>query len=387
VEYLSDFAGIKFYPNPKDRQLSLLTKERCILHDEQINPRDFQSTTKMTITVPQNHPEYLTAKKSSVGPRRAMLEANMKASVEADFKMKAASDHTENRRVFYESINSSTFNRPGFKPSLVERDLGNRVPTVNTDYSTDPAITYYSDKVKNGTSVNFPVTYTNVLRNPFLKSSAFSADVRNGVERRCESNERPKPALKLKEYRDLAAFRKRLIREITIPDKSLGAVVRNVVGFVSTTMYNFATDFVDVEDVAAGFQDDFGFTVTNAEKNALVIAYSVDDTNRISLPDFSNLIRGTLSPRQVELISIVFNQMDASCGSYGRVTEDAIAARYRAPRTTESLASFLNALGFPTDNDGAAVLEDFVDYYAAVLAELGDDADAFEALLRSTWGI
>lgn len=341
----------------------------------------------MTITVPQRHQDYLTAKRSTVGPRQMMLEANMKAFAEADFKKKAAMDHTENRKVLYASINSSTYNKPGFVPSLVERDTGNRVPTVSTDYSTDPAITYYSDKVNNGSSVNFPVTYTNVLRNPFLKSGAFSADVRDGVARRCESNERPKPALKLKEFRTLHAFRKRLLREVRVQDKSTGAVVRSLVGFLSSTMFNFATDFVDIEDVSLGLQEDFGFVLTADEKGSLVIAYSVDDTNRISLPDLSNLLRGTLTARQLELVTMVFNNLDTACGCLGRVTQEIIAERYRPYLATDSTAAFLAALGFPSDNDGVAVLEDFVDYYSAALSELNDDTAAFETLVRSNWGI
>ena len=49
-----------------------------------------------------------------------------------------------------------------------------------------------------------------------------------------------------------------------------------------------------------------------------------------------------------------------------------------------SVESMLTGLGFPTVNGGEAILEDFLDLYGSVSAEL-EDNNRFEAVLRAGW--
>ncbi len=143
---LKQDTGIRFYPDIKDKKGSLMTQSRCITHTEQTLPKDYSSNTRDTIVVPQKHADYRD-KKTAQGPRASRMEEKIRSEIEKEYKARELNDFNETRKTNYATATKDSFGDNSFVPTLRENDPTLRIPTRTSNYSTDPAITYYSHMV------------------------------------------------------------------------------------------------------------------------------------------------------------------------------------------------------------------------------------------------
>ena len=379
---LEETTGIRYYADPKDRSKQLLTKARVIEHSDQLPAKEYKSVMSTCITNQQDHPNYKTLK-DKVGPRQAMMDAKLKQQVADEFTKRAADDYTENRRVRYVSDAMEHFNKEGFEPSLKVHDPFIRIPTHHADCCTDTAITFYSDSVKHGVT-NFPCTFV-TAGNPFKRCSSFSADIVNDPTiRKAESNERPRSLATVREFGTLQQMKQRLLDHIKSIDAAVARVPGRSVRIIVDTLYGMAGDNatgLHIEPFVNGFNTNLGgFSITSKERTALLTAFDTDSNNQISLAAFTEFMRGSLSPRAIELVDLVLAALAATEAIYneGFVSERAILINFKGD--VDALLSNLRV------SDGQVAADEVFEYYCDVFAELGNGRD-FEALLRSSWGI
>jgi len=292
-EVLFQATGTRFCDDPKDRPRQLMTKDRCIVHSEQLHPKEYASVMSTCITRPQAHPQYEMLK-DKVGPRARLLEEKLKEQVESEFQSKQSSALVENRRVLYQTQNQQAYDIPSFTPSMRNKDPGSiRVPTVNANYATETPISFYSDSVKR-CSVNFPTTFATSSTNPFKKSSAFSSDAyTNPTARRTESNERPRPLPTVREFGALQQLRLRLILHVQtlLPNAGLGNSMRAILGCIWMNRDGEESSQIHIKALENCLAADLGFVLTNTEANAILSAYDFSSNSCVSLPDLTvNLV-------------------------------------------------------------------------------------------------
>ena len=393
-EVLQATTGIRFYADPKDRQAQLLTKARVIEHTDQLHPKQYKSVMSTCITDQREHPNYKTLQ-DKVGPRQRMLEAKLKQQVSDEFSQKQAADYTENRKVKYVSDAMENFNKAGFQPSLKVKDASVRIPTYSSDCCSDNAITFYSDAVRNGVSGNFPCTFV-TTGNPFKRSSAFSADiVRDQTVLKAESNERPRSLATVREFGALQAMKQRLFEHVKStyaggPNAVPGRTVRIIIdtlwsmGAASINENTFAAQQLGlhIETFSNGLYANLGFSITPSERAALLLAYDFNSNNVISLAALTDFLRGSLSPRAIELVDVVLASLASTEVAYteGFVSERAILINFKGGYNVDALLSSLRV------TEGQVNTDDFFEYYADAFAEVSSGTQ-FESLIRSSWGL
>lgn len=398
---LEHTTGIKYYPDPKDRSKQLLTGARCIVHTERMDPKDYKSNTQQTIIDPSVHPDRLTdLHYRDVGPRKAAMEAKMRADVENMYKSTQAMNLQETRKVNYQSVNAESYNIPGFKPRLIQDDPSLRIQTRNADYATDNAITYFSDALTNGNAINFPVTFANST-NPFRRSTAFSADSRvDPFARICETNERPAPMPTYVDFRTLQALRKKMIKQAQYYLSSShcpGLAVRRIMGCLWSLAERLEKDNIPVDTMADAFKSELDIDINEAEKKSILRAYDLDSSGLVAAPEFANLIRVSLSQRRLELVGIFYNLLESAANALAKdgldngnaaVTKKIISIYFHPSSESGSLEYLLQNLGVSNqDPDSSTIsIDDFADYYACVSAEIEENS-VFEGILRRSWNI
>jgi hypothetical protein len=393
---LKEDTGIRFYPGPKDKKGSLLTQSRCITHTEHTKPKDYSSNTRDTIIDPRSHSDY-RASQSSLGPRARRLENDIRREIDEEHKAKEKDDFTETRRINYSTASKESFGISSFVPSLKENDPNLRIPTKTSNYSTDPAVTYYSHSVNtSGSHINFPATFVGST-NPFKKSAAFSADIRReNVAKRTETNERPKPLPTLLEFRTMNDFRGRLVKAA---QRIVGGVheghtdgrsIRYVIDFLWSSQTD--SEVVDLRTLqnclASTFVD---FAMSYSEENAIVCAFDTRSNGNLSLPELTNLVRRTPSPRRLELIDMFYCSLDAANSGVVSVSSVPSSFLVAAKRSQQSSASvFVNTLSLATGSNNGTnstfTVEEFFDYYIDLSAEVVENDGLFESILVDTWG-
>ena len=293
---LKEETGIRFYPSPKDKKNSLLTKARCIVHTDQVLPKDYTTVNRESLKIPQNHPEYHGPVRGpkAMGPRRLLLERAIKSEVEEEFSAKEKSNFEETRKIDYTSLNKASFAKLNFTPSLKENDASSRIPTKSAAYITEPPVTYYSHSVQHGKANNFPCTFVGST-NPFKKSAAFSADIRKElVAPLAETNQRPRPLPTLLELRAMTDLRSRLIAQVQkllgtfgayYPD---GSAVRSI---ISAVWRGSNSESCPIRDLVEILTETFGVDITQQEQKALLAAMDVNSDGNISLPQLTNFFR------------------------------------------------------------------------------------------------
>ena len=376
---LKQDTGIRFYPDIKDKKGSLMTQSRCITHTEQTLPKDYSSNTRDTIVVPQKHADYRD-KKTVQGPRASRMEEKIRSEIEKEYKARELNDFNETRKTNYATATKDSFGNNSFVPALRENDPTLRIPTRTSNYSTDPAITYYSHMVNQSDGhVSFPASFVGST-NPFKKSAAFSSDiVREQVSKRTETNERPKPLPTLLEFRCLNNFRERIVQAAQrhvggVDGHSDGRGVRHLVD----TLWNNQTStevitFNAFEDSVCGLFP--GFSVSEEERRALLSAFDTRSDYNLSLSELTSFIRKTPSPRRLELIDIFYSLMDPQ--TTGAISVDNIRALVKP---NKRLSAFMAAMS----STSSVSVDDFFDFYIDLSAEVSSD-DLFEALLVETW--
>ena len=126
-----------------------------------------------------------------------------------------------------------------------------------------------------------------------------------------------------------------------------------------------------------------GVEITPEQQDALVIAFSRKNDERIILIEFIEFIRGSLSARGRDLVFRVWDACNPSNGEY--VTEDDITQAV-CSASPEATATILDSLHLYSFGDGRYDLHSLFEYYRDVYAEVGDDED-FEILINGTWRV
>ena len=388
---LKEDTGIRFYPSPTDRKTSLLTQERCITHTDQQHPRDYSSTTRDTIVRPDVH-HNSEQNSSKLGPRQKRFEEKLRAQIEDEFKQKEQHDFTETRKINYQSTTQAGYLHPAFETGVNDKGNSSYIPTKNTNYSTDSAVTYYSHVIANqGMKANFPTTFVGAS-NPFKKNCAFSADPESEVfTRKAETNERPRPLPSLGEHRSLIGFRGRLLSSSRIAVDAAkgtttvhldGQAVRSIIETIWAGSGGSA--FIELGQLERTLSDAYdSFSISHSEREAMLAAYDLRSDGQISLVELTHLVRGTPSPRRLELIDLYFS---ALCSPDTESIEfSKILSRMNA-NSESYLQSLMEVLNISEDNQGSISADDFFDYYIDVSNEVGDKNRVFEDILLRTWG-
>lgn len=360
-----------------------------------VNPNDaknYSSTLRSSYIDPVTTEEYKTAQRSDIGPREKLLLNQIRNNVESDYKAKKAAAYESDRKVDYKSTSHHSYNKDNFTPSLVNHP-NSRIPTGATDYSYEPAITYYYDELMNNSdtrSINFPVSFT-TSANPFRKNSAFSSKPWiDPSTKKCETNERPVRAPTFVEFKTLHSFRNRLIAHVTMLLKDENKVNKGLaLGAIATSLWNASdmiqSDLLPIDDVIYTLQNNFKFNVTTAERHAFLSAFDYDCTERITITELNSFIRGTFSPRRLEIVGVLYSALQ-NVSVDGIVTSDVITNYYNhaSADTIGSvdyvIASLVGSISH--DNKQEITFDDFAEYYTNVSGEIGVENDDFESYVK-----
>lgn len=393
--------GVRYNPDPKNRANALMTTGRCITHTEKLDAKDYKSVTREQIIDPTTHPEYKWQKMMSSGPRRQLIETQLKAKVASEFEKRQADESRESLIVDYTSEAKINFSRRGFTPKLDETHVESRIPINPAQYMTDTAISFYSDSIKNGGSIGFPATSV-VTSNPFRRNGAFTVDVRKDpLSRRSESNERPMPLPGVKQHREVNAFRKRLIEQIRLANESIpGKSVRDVIRTLWLSPDENTTGLIHINRLSQIFDDYFAFVVSNDEKYALLCTFDAGIEGYLLLVEFSNFIRRIGNARRIDLINGAFSTI-CTDPEILTTTEGTIRERFLRSDVDELLRDLTDIHNYSRSLTPASpksrrtpasgyrhsdfTIDDFFDYYIDLSAEVDDERE-FESILRSSWG-
>ena len=86
------------------------------------------------------------------------------------------------------------------------------------------------------------------------------------------------------------------------------------------------------------------------------------------------------------MVNIAFFSLDKQSSGTGKITEDAVASSFFPSPSSGAVANLIDGLGFQFTENGMITFDEFIDYYASVSAEIADN-DAFERLIRQSWGL
>jgi UMP-CMP kinase len=113
-------------------------------------------------------------------------------------------------------------------------------------------------------------------------------------------------------------------------------------------------------------------------------------------PDLLSAIRGTLSPRRLNLVHQVFDALDTN--NHGAVDCELIVRSYDASKHPQVLSGEKKAADVAREfslafdgagalNNGAVTREEFVKFYSGVSASIPYDDDFFATIIQRCWGI
>lgn len=385
--------GIRFYANPAERNKSALTKYRCIEHSDQIKPKDYTTTTETSFVSPSTHQE-MQWRNQTIGPRKKMLETKLMMESDAMFTTKKMKEYTESMKVDYLSQSHRVFHKDGFRPSLIENDPSVRVHTNHSSYLVETPITVYSDAFKNG-KFCFPASFVSSM-NPFARNSFFSDHA--SIHQRAESHDHPRQAPNIGDYQVLQQLRNRLISAVKSTISSdPGRAVRAVIGSLWNNYSEDEENRRSMSDIAKVFAEHYNFVFLPREKTALLNSFDPDNLNTLSLLEFTNLVRPMLSIRRVELVQKIFSTINGNTSR--AVSVDMIVSVYIGNSLDNFLMDldFIHASAIQLTTPSTAIrpksqrasidlysLEDFLDYYCDISAEISDELE-FENLLCQTW--
>jgi hypothetical protein len=128
-----------------------------------------------------------------------------------------------------------------------------------------------------------------------------------------------------------------------------------------------------------------GVEMTVPQLDAVVVAFSRMNDERVILIEFIEYLRGSLSARAR---GFVFKAWDL-CNPEGReyVSEEEVARAMLSSCDRERVATILDSLHlYSCGRDDGYDIVDLIEYYRDVYAELVDEED-FDVLMRSTWGL
>ena len=139
---------------------------------------------------------------------------------------------------------------------------------------------------------------------------------------------------------------------------------------------------------------EMNINLTESELRLLFDHFDVDRSSTIDFEEFIQGVRDPLSERRLRLVKLAFARLDKD-GS-GIVDAGEIASLYDASKhpdviagrsTPEQvLAIFLDTFDVGGVHDGKVTLEEFINYYTNIGANIDND-DYFELMIRNAWHI
>ena len=128
-----------------------------------------------------------------------------------------------------------------------------------------------------------------------------------------------------------------------------------------------------------------GIEMSLTQQDAVVVAFSRMNDQRIILIEFIEYLRGALSMRSRELVFRAWDLCNPDGLEY--LTEDDFASGRSRRGNAEAINVMLDSLHlYSCGRDEGYDLVDLIEYYRDVYAEVGDDEE-FEALLKDTWDL
>eukprot|EP01036_Dinobryon_divergens_P032461 gene32461-42053_t len=134
--------------------------------------------------------------------------------------------------------------------------------------------------------------------------------------------------------------------------------------------------------------------LTDMQMHQLFAYFDADKSGTIDFDEFLVGVRGEMSPRRKNLVTMAFRILDKD-GS-GEIEPEDLVGTYNASkhpdflsgkRTEEEiLREFLDTFDVGGVKEGKVVLQEFVNYYNNISASI-DDEDYFELMIRNAWHI
>jgi hypothetical protein len=140
-----------------------------------------------------------------------------------------------------------------------------------------------------------------------------------------------------------------------------------------------------VEDISGVVALATGVELSIAEQDAVVIAFSRMNDDRIILIEFIEYLRGAMSIRSKEWVYVVWDACNPTDREYIS-EEDVIQAMNRNIADDVKFAIMDSLHLYSCGRDQGIDIVDVIEYYRDVFAEVVDDED-FEYLLKTTWSI
>ena len=382
-------------------------------------PMDYRSTQSLSLNDPFKHPDYVKPQGKNYGTRKKLNEDKLKKEIEENFN----SENTKNE-ILRREVDYTTDAKAAYKgdlnfmnSSLKVNDPTVRVPTYNSDYSFDNPITYYSYEIKNNQKCNFPMTFVR-SSNPFRKSCSFSngkrffppslhilllykliflfLDIKYSIGKAAETHEYPNQLPISVDFTNINNMVSRFLRDIS---SELGSskIPGSAVALILATIYDLELSydgFCDIETLKEKFYSSLGLEISPAEGKSILITYALNDKLLVNLGEFSFAFRPMLKPRRLELVEIAFYKCDSN-GS-GFISESDMQDCFNAQgfsnylgenyteSTEEAKSRFMQSIQLYFSQRGVIDVNDFIDYYCSVSAEIVDDK-VFESLIRSQW--
>ena len=169
--------------DPRVRASATLTKQRVIVHSDQVHSRDYKSTLN-DCSAPQNHKDYIV--NDEMGPRARRMEAAIARQISAEEEERKGEVVALNNQRYMVTTNQADFNASGFQGTKMgSSQVGDgKAKKRDPYYVKDAAITYYLHTALHGKQFDFPATPIGDLNKIWLKGTSFTQGISEyyGVE-------------------------------------------------------------------------------------------------------------------------------------------------------------------------------------------------------------
>lgn len=392
---LKEMTGGKY--DPRVRNTSTLTRERCIVHSNQVSPKEYKSTLGETYLDPKVDTYYVPELKK--GPRERELEQDYRARAEAEHKLRLQAEEDAKQTRYLSSTARDFFGGPDKKLALRDYKSPQDHLPAHIHHSSDPPITYYLHTAMNSDNITFPVTAVTNLANPFTRAASVSADIKDSTSRINETFESPTRLPTIKEYRVLRKLRERVIQSFSSHSTCSGYCMRTFAHDLWSM--SAASGKVSIEAFAAELKKLTDIDVTQDEIDSLLIAFGRDAALSdgegivgVYLDQVVQYFRSRLNDFRNGLVTQAFDKCDTNLR--GVIGKADIRSNYDAASVVRlknaNIAphvyfdDFMDILTQYQQSSAGITLDTFVEYYRDVSSEIIEDDD-FEKLLEVEWSL
>lgn len=227
-------------------------------------------------------------------------------------------------------------------------------------------------------------------------------DIRTSTGKVGETYERP---TRMPISRDYAILQNMVVRIRNELSLALGSVriPGSAIAVVLAVIYDLgerSQGKCTVQDLAEEFASKLQVVLSSAELDAISVMYPAPIANdekivEILVYEVANIFRPSLSPRRLELVELAFNVCDVK--ELYVVSEEEIRAQFNGDAFKYFIGSDASMSGdeatdrflqsvqlYLCSEKGGMDVNDFIDYYSCVSAEISSDNE-FERLLKTQW--